>query len=59
MYLLIGIIVAFLVLATSVAVPGNSGLRNERPRGRRVPGDAGGAQEAAFAPDELHGWSPR
>lgn len=41
MALLIGIIVAFLVLATLAAVPGNSGLHNARPRGRRVPGDAG------------------
>jgi len=41
MYILIGIIVAFFALSAATALPGNGGVRSERPRGRRLPGDAG------------------
>jgi hypothetical protein len=55
MYTLIGLIVAFFVLAAAIAAPSNSRFCNERPRGRRVPGDANApksivAEETALAP---------
>lgn len=56
MCILIGFIVALLALSAAVALPSDGGSRIERPRGRRVPGDAGSAgnivaQEAAHVVD--------
>jgi len=49
MYTLIGVIVAFFALSAAAALQSKGGFHNERPRGRRVPGDAG------FSPISLSG----
>jgi hypothetical protein len=64
LYILIGIVVAFLALSAAVALPSNAGFRNERPRYRRVPGDANSAQnivgkDAALALDGVYMPIPR
>lgn len=41
MYILIGSIVAFFASSAAAPLPSHKGFRNARPRGRRVPGDAG------------------
>ena len=59
MYVLIGIIVVFTGLTAAVGLPSNGGFRNERPRGRPAPRNAGGAQdiiaeETALALDQIY-----
>ena len=64
MYILMGIVVAFFALSAAVALLNNAGFRNERPRYRRVPGDASStrnsvAEEAALAMDGIYMPIPR
>lgn len=47
MCILIGIVGVFLALSVAAAVPGNDAPVDQRPRGRRVPGDSGSARRCA------------